>query len=168
MATHVERKKRLSGRLMHITRELEVWAAKRRLKKATERFTLTLTVRHGFPPDARPPKKEYQRAKPVSIVLGTEEWNLIHSAIRFSMADMPHTLVAFFKKRGNRLSTGKEIDSFLKLKRDDMRPFSPADTSFLNTLLRNAGVPCRLLVAGRKWRRPGKEKSYQFFVVEIS
>ena len=70
MATHDEKRRRLGGRLEIIIREFEAWTAKRRLKKLTERFMLTLTVADGFEPATRPPKKEYKRCKPTGRKVG--------------------------------------------------------------------------------------------------
>lgn len=131
-----------------------------------QRITLTLTISRNPKSGAKRKgrRKKYHRCKPTMWELDDKDWERIAGAETIKKG-LQATLVQFFRKRKNRPATGKEIDALLGYPHDRKIRFTPRHTGGLNDALRDAGLPYRLLVTVRAWRRAKSRIRYQFFTV---
>lgn len=161
MAINVASRSRIVRRLLEEANCLKEWAASEGIipEDPVITFELALTVTENKKKTVIKHKKKRGKSKPLQTFLKNEDWQRIIEAVRFSTAEAPLALVTFFRTRKNRALSEQELDELPYLKTTGER-FSYKETTYLNVLIKQAGLPYSLRSTGRR------ERKYRFFIVE--
>ena len=160
------RRKALYEEIEIFEKDLEDRARAAGMLAIAECITLTMTIsRNPKPRTNVKGRKKYRRCKPINKELTPEDWQRMVNAKTIKKG-LQITLIRFFRDRGNKPATGKEIDSLLGYRVQRKIRFIPNHTSGLNDALRDAKLPYRMLVTTRSWNRKKTMIPYRFFIVE--
>lgn len=161
MAINPAARAKLVRRLLEDARLLKEWAVSEGIvtEDPDTLFDLALTVTEKKKKTVIKHKKKRGKAKPLKTFLKNADWAAIREAIKFSTAEAPLAIFEFFKSRKNRPVGEEELDGLPHLKATGQR-FTYKETTYLNVLLKKAGLPYSLRSIGR-----GK-REYRFFIVE--
>ncbi len=161
MAINATGRAKLVRRLLDDARLLKEWAASEGIipDNTDTLFDLALTVTEKKKKTVVKYKKKRGKAKLLNAFLKNDDWAAIKQAIKFSTAEAPLAIFEFFRSRKNRALSEEELDELPYLKETGQR-FTHKETTYLNVLLRQAGLPYNLRSIGRG------ERAYRFFIVE--